>query len=99
MVKKKSKRWSQEVTESSNALDLKSGVFTWDDPREIALSLKWSADSSKRRKIPPFASAMSMLNFYVNRAGKSLPAKQRQVLEKAKDELRELYGRPRKQGH
>jgi hypothetical protein len=99
MTKKKPKRWSQEVTESSNALDLEPGVFSWDDPRKIALSLKWSADNSERRKASPFASAMSMLNFYINRAGRKLPAAQRQVLEKAKDELRELYGKPRTQSH
>lgn len=87
--------WSQYVTETSNALDLESGVFSWDDPRKIALSLKRSADNSQRRKAAPFASAMAMLNFYINRAGKHLSARQRDVLEQAKDELRELYGRPR----
>ncbi len=93
--KKKVKRWSQEVTESSNALDLEPGVFTWNDPRKIAESLKWSADSSHRRKGTPFGSAMSMLNFFINRAGRNLPSEQREILEKAKGELRELYGRPR----
>ncbi|PSJ18052.1 DUF3175 domain-containing protein [Nitrosomonas supralitoralis] len=87
-------RWSQHVTETSNALDLEPGVFSWDDPRKIALSLKRSADNSRRRKAAPFVSAMSMLNFYINRAGKHLSAQQRGVLEKAKDELRELYGKP-----
>lgn len=87
--------WSQCITETSNALDLESGVFTWNDPHKIALSLKHSADSSERRKAEPFASAMAMLNFYINRAGKHLPAQQREVLEKAKDELRVLYGKPR----
>lgn len=96
LTKKKAKRWSQEVTETSNALDLDPGVFSWDDPRKIALSLKGSADISERRKTSPFASAMSMLNFYINRAGKNLPSTQREVLEKAKVELRELYGRPRR---
>jgi hypothetical protein len=96
MLKKKIKRWSQEVTETSNALDLEPGVFSWDDPRKIALSLKWSADNSDRRKGSPFRSAMSMLNFYINRAGKKLPAEQRDILERAKDELRELYGKPRR---
>lgn len=96
MVKKKVRYWSQHVTEISNALDIEPGVFSWDDHRKIALSLKWSADSSERRKASPFASAMSMLNFYINRAGKKLSYKQRQILEKAKDELRELYGRPRR---
>lgn len=90
--------WSQQVTETSNALDLESGVFSWDDPRKIAVSLKRSADNSQRRKAEPFASAMSMLNFYINRAGKHLPAQQREVLEKAKDELRVLYGKPRHSG-
>jgi hypothetical protein len=88
-------RWSQHITETSNALDLEPGVFTWNDPRRIALSLKHSADSSTRRKAEPFASAMSMLNFYINRAGEHLPAAQREVLEKAKDELRTLYGKAR----
>lgn len=87
--------WSQQVTETSNALDLEPGVFSWNDPRKIALSLKQSADSSQRRKAAPFASAMSMLNFYINRAGRHLSAQQRDVLEKAKEELRELYGKPR----
>lgn len=96
MVNKGSKRWSQQVTETSNALDLEAGVFSWDDPKRIALSLKYSAESSKRRKAAPFASAMSMLNFYINRAGRKLPAAQRKILEQAKEELRELYGRPRR---
>ncbi len=86
--------WSQEVTRSSNALDLEPGVFTWDDPRRIAASLKRSAEASTRRKAPPFQSAMSMLNFYINRAGRKLPPERRRVLEQAKDELRILYGRP-----
>jgi hypothetical protein len=98
VAKKKAKRWSQEVTETSNALDLEPGVFSWDDPKRIALSLKWSADNSDRRKASPFVSAMSMLNFYVNRAGKKLPSAQREILEKAKEELRELYGKPRRHG-
>ncbi|RMF25331.1 MAG: DUF3175 domain-containing protein [Cyanobacteria bacterium J083] len=95
MSKKKIKSWSQQVTKTSNALDLEQGVFTWDDPKKIALSLKLSAETSRRRKSLPFRSAMSMLNFYINRAGKKLPPKQREILEKAKEELRELYGRPR----
>lgn len=90
------KRWSQHVTETSNALDLKEGVFTLDDPKEIARSLKRSAERSRRRKTDPFRSAMSMLTFYVNRAGKHLPKERLQVLEQAKDELRELFHRPRK---
>jgi hypothetical protein len=86
-------RWSQHVTETSNALDLKAGVFELDDPREIARSLKRSAEQSHRRKSDPYRSAMSMLTFYINRAGKNLPKKRREILEKAKGELRELYGR------
>ena len=88
--------WSQQVTATSNALDLESGVFKLTDPRAIAESLKRSADSSQRRKSDPFRSAMSMLTFYINRAGRQLSAVQRQRLEDAKDELRELYGRQRK---
>jgi hypothetical protein len=98
MAKKKAKLWSQGVTETSNALDLEPGVFTWDDPKRIALSLKWSADNSERQKTTPFTSVMSMFNFYINRAGKKLPSAQQEVLDKAKDELRVLYGRPRRQG-
>lgn len=64
------KKWSQEITETSNALDLEEGVFTWDDPKKIADSLKYSAEVSERRRGTPFQSAMSMLNFYINRAGK-----------------------------
>lgn len=89
-------RWSQRVTESSDALDLEPGVFALDDPRKIAKSLKASAERSTRRKSPPFRSAMSMLTFYINRAGKDLPEAQRARLEQAKDELRALYGRPRR---
>jgi hypothetical protein len=74
-------------------LDLDRGVFTWSDPRRIARSLKDSAEESKRRKSSPFRSAMSMLTFYINRAGDDLPADQRKHLEDAKDELRELYGK------
>ena len=92
-------RWSQRVTQNSSALDLAPGVFTWDDPLAIAQSLKASADASQRRKTTPFRSAMSMLNFYVNRAGRQLPADQRVRLEVAKDELRVLFGRPRKGPH
>lgn len=90
-------RWSRQVTESSNALDLETGVFTLDNPREIALSLMRSAERSDRRKADPFRSAMSMLSFYINRAGRQLSAPQRQLLEQAKDELRALYGKPRRQ--
>jgi hypothetical protein len=70
----RSERWSQRVTEKSDALDLEAGVFTLEDPREIARSLKRSADRSRRRKAEPFRSAMSMLTFYINRAGAHLPA-------------------------
>ena len=86
-------KWSQDVTEHSNALDLDDGVFTKDDPREIAQSLKRSAEHSKRRKGTAFQSAMSMLTFYINRAGRDLDDTQRKVLERAKDELRELFGK------
>ncbi len=86
-------RWSQRVTSTSNALDLEPGVFTWTDPKRIADSLKRSAEASKRRKASPFQSAMSMLTFYINRAGHGLPEKQKRVLAKAKDELRRAFGR------
>jgi hypothetical protein len=89
----KSKRWSARVTKHSNALDLKPDVFKSKDPHKIALSLKRSAEHSKRRKAKPYQSAMSMLNFYINRAGKNLPQKQKRVLEKSKDELRDVFGR------
>jgi putative cell wall-binding protein len=92
------KRWSQRVTRTSNALDLDSGVFALKDPRRIAQSLQRSAQRSTRRKASPYASAMSMLTFYVNRAGKSLPASQRRVLERAKIELRRLYRKPPAKG-
>ena len=85
------RKWSQEVTGHSNALDLERDVFTKKDPHAIALSLKRSAEHSHRRKSSPFRSAMSMLTFYINRAGKDLDPKQKRVLEHAKDELRALY--------
>ncbi len=91
MVEKQN--WSGRVTRESDALDLEAGVFTWDDPVRIALSLKHSADTSVRRKAAPFRSAMSMLVFYINRAGRHLDAKQRAILEQAKVELRQAYGR------
>jgi len=90
------KRWSQDVTRRSNALDLEAGVFTKRDPASIARSLKRSAERSERRKSDPYRSAMSMLTFYVNRAGDQLSAAQRARLNRAKDELRRLYGRPAK---
>lgn len=86
-------RWSGEVTRRSNALDLDPDVFTWDDPARIARSLKRSAERSQRRKSAPFRSAMSMLTFYVNRGGRNLSQRRRRVLERAKAELRRLYGR------
>jgi hypothetical protein len=89
-----SRRWSHRVTERSNALDLDPGVFTRTDPRSIARSLKRSADRSRRRKADPYHSAMSMLTFYLNRAGRTLSATQRRRLEAAKEELRRLYRRP-----
>jgi hypothetical protein len=96
MPDKPAVRWSQHVTEHSNALDLEAGVFALDDPREIALSLQRSAERSHRRKSEPFRSAMSMLNFYINRAGSNLSPGQRTRLEAAKNELRMLYGKPRR---
>jgi phosphoenolpyruvate carboxylase len=88
-----SKRWSHEVTENSNALDLERNVFNMESPRAIASSLKRSAERSTRRKSDPYRSAMSMLTFYINRAGKNLPQKRREKLEAAKDELRSLFGK------
>ena len=93
MAAKSKRKWSQRVTETSNALDLDKGVFTWDDPRRIAISLSRSAEESTRRKADPFRSAMSMLVFYINRAGRKLDRRQRQILEQAKQELRVLYGK------
>jgi Protein of unknown function (DUF3175) len=87
------KYWSKEVTEGSNALDLEQNVFSQDDPRAIARSLKRSAEQSRRRKSSPYRSAMSMLTFYINRAGKNLPKKRLRILEAAKDALRAEYGR------
>jgi Protein of unknown function (DUF3175) len=90
----KTKRWSQEVTEHSDALTLEHGLFALDDPKEVAASLKRSAEASHRRKAEPFRSAMSMLTFYINRAGKNLSKADRERLEQAKDELRKAFGRP-----
>jgi len=92
-TKKQTKYWSGYVTKYSVALDLEKGVFTWDNPREIAESLKKSAEASLQRKGTPFQSAMSMLNFYINRAGKNLPPKQKKILEQAKKELRKTFNR------
>jgi hypothetical protein len=89
----KLRRWSARVMKTSNALDLEPGVFSQRSPRAIAASLKRSALASRRRKAEPFQSAMSMLNFHINRSGRSLGAERRRVLERAKVELRKLFGR------
>ena len=94
-AKPKDKYWSHHVMETSNALDLEPGVFTLRTPRRVALSLKRSAERSHRRKSDPYRSALSMLTFHINRAGKNLPAARKAVLEKAKDELRAAFGRAR----
>lgn len=91
-------KWSQHVTETSDALDLEQGVFAEKDPKAIARSLKASAEHSDRRKSDPYRSAMSMITFYVNRAGHNLPEATKETLEKAKDELRALFGRPPRKG-
>lgn len=90
---KPTRYWSNRVTKESNALDLEAGVFTWNDPKRIAASLKRSAQESRRRKAEPYRSALSMLVFYINRAGKNLPAGRRRTLERAKTELRRQFGR------
>jgi hypothetical protein len=90
---KSRKRWSQRVTQTSNALSLERSVFKKPTARAIATSLKRSAERSRRRKGSPFQSAMSMLNFYINRAGRTLPASRRRTLEQAKQELRRQFGR------
>ena len=86
-------RWSARVTRESDALDLDRGVFTKRDPKRIAASLKRSAERSRRRKADPYRSALSMLTFYINRAGKNLPVGRRKTLQRAKDELRKQFGR------
>jgi hypothetical protein len=91
--KRPSRRWSAAVTKHSHALALDRAVFTWKDPRRIAASLKRSAERSRQRKGTPYQSAMSMLNFYINRAGHDLPAGKRRILERAKKELRAQFGR------
>jgi hypothetical protein len=91
--RKPNKLWSGEVTRHSNALDLDKEVFTWGDPERIAKSLRDSAERSTRRKGAPFQSAMSMLNFYMNRAGRNLSAGRKNILDQAKVELRKLYGK------
>ena len=95
MTKKRSpsRYWSARVTRESNALDLEEGVFTLDDPKLIAQSLKRSAEASIRRKADPYRSALSMLIFYINRAGTNLPLRRRRILERAKVELARLFGR------
>ena len=90
---RKGRRWSQNVTEHSDALTLDKGVFTSRDPKRIAASLKRSAERSSRRKSNPFRSALSMLTFYINRAGKNLPASRKRTLMRAKDELRKQFGK------
>ena len=90
---KTNKRWSDRVTQESHALQLEDGVFTWKDPARIARSLRDSAETSTGRRAKPFSSAMSMLVFYINRAGSNLDEDQKRVLEQAKIELRKLYGR------
>ena len=89
----KKKYWSGEVTKHSVALDLDEGVFTWDDPEKIAQSLKNSAELSMRRKGTPFLSAMSMLNFYINREGRNLKSSRRIILEETKKQLRKLFNK------
>jgi hypothetical protein len=86
------KKWSQHVTQTSNAMDIEGGTFASDDPRKIARALEKDAESSKRRKSSPYRAAMSMLTFYINRAGKNLTPKHRKVLEEAKDVLRAEFG-------
>jgi len=93
-MSKHPRRWSQAVTKRSDALDLQRSVFTWKDPKRIAASLKRSAEASTRRKADPFRSTLSMLTFYINRAGKNLPTERRRTLSAAKDELRKKFGRP-----
>jgi len=84
-------KWSQKITRESNALDLEKGIFRWKNAKEIALSLKRSSEESTRKKGTSFQSAMSMLNFYINRAGKNLSSSQRVILERAKEELRIVF--------
>lgn len=91
--KSKKKYWSGEVTKKSNALDLEQGVFTWNNPKKIAESLKKSAEQSQRRKGTSFQSAMSMLNFYINRTGRNLNPETKKILNQAKEELRKAFRR------
>ena len=94
--KSATRRWSGRVTRESNTLDLDNGVFTWKDPKRIARSLKRSAEHSHRRKADPYRSALSMLVFYINRAGRNLPQSRKKILERAKSELRKLFGKGEK---
>jgi len=94
MNKRSKKYWSGEVTQTSNALDLEYGVFTWNNPKKIAKSLKRSAEESNRRKGTAYQSAMSMLNFYINRSGKNLASSQKKILDQAKIELKILFKKP-----
>ena len=91
--KKAVKKWSKKVTQTSDAMDLEKDVFKQSDPKKIAESVKRSAEKSKRKKAGPFQSAMSMINFYENRGGKNISASQKKIIDKAKNELRKLYGR------
>jgi hypothetical protein len=92
-TRRSGRRWSARVTQESDALDLRRRVFTLDDPKRIAASLKRSAERSRRRKSSPYRSAVSMLTFYINRAGKNLPASRRRTLERAKEELKKQFKR------
>jgi hypothetical protein len=92
-ARKATRRWSKQVTETSDAMDLEQDIFKLGSAKQVAASIKRSAEHSKRRKAGPYQSAMSMLNFYINRAGSNLSASRRRVLERAKGELRVLYGR------
>lgn len=92
-ARSRTNRWSGRVTRESNALDLDGGVFTLRDPKKIAASLKRSAERSRRRKVDPFRSALSMLTFYINRGGRNLPESRKRILERAEAELRRQFGR------
>jgi hypothetical protein len=92
--KRPARKWSARVMQTSDALDLEPGIFKSNDPNTIARSLKRSAEKSRRKKGTPFQSAMSMLNFYINRAGNTLSLRQKSILEKSKDRLREVFNRP-----
>jgi len=96
MTAKMTKKWSADVTGHSNAMDLEQDIFKSDDPDKIAASVKHSAETSNRRKSSPYRSAMAMLTFYENRAGKNLSAGEKEVLEKAKEKLRALFGKEQK---